>query len=98
MPDWRRSVRGVTLPQSCLAEAITLSKDTFDHVVSSFTRDLADQRVEIYNEFSLQHELGLHLRDQFTSFKVQFERNVTYFFSEKVAFTKKEIDNLGVQQ
>ncbi len=41
---------------------------------------------KIYNEFSLQHELGIFLRDELkkidTDFNVQFERNVKDFYSD----------------
>jgi hypothetical protein len=52
--------------------------------------------VEIYNEFSLQHELGGFLRGNYRKpdVKVQFERNVKYLF-DRVAnedFIKKEVD------
>lgn len=48
----------------------------------------------IYNEFSLQHELGFFLRENLQSsvYKVQFERNVQYFGGKKNKFTKKEMD------
>ena len=49
-------------------------------------------KVEIYNEFSLQHELGIFLRDKLPSFKVEFERNVGHFNLQKGRFVKKEID------
>ena len=48
-------------------------------------------QIEIYNEFSLQHELGILLRSEFPSDKVQFERNISYFFNSD-KFIKKEID------
>lgn len=35
--------------------------------------------VEVYNEFSLQHELGIFLRTKLTGYKVQFERNTKFF-------------------
>lgn len=35
--------------------------------------------VEIYNEFSLQHELGIFLRNKLPKYKVQFERNAKFF-------------------
>ncbi len=47
--------------------------------------------VEIYNEFSFQHEFGFFLREYMPDKKVQFERNVSYFF-DKAFFGKKEID------
>ena len=37
------------------------------------------EQVEIYNEFSLQHELGIFLRNRLSNYKVQFERNVKFF-------------------
>lgn len=49
----------------------------------------------IYNEFSLQHELGIFLRFKLESqgFKVKFEKNVDEFKeSEKKDFVKKEMD------
>ncbi len=46
--------------------------------------------VEIYNEFSLQHELGIYLRKVLPDYKVQFERNTKFF---KISNTiKREID------
>lgn len=48
--------------------------------------------VEIYNEFSLQHEFGLFLRAHFSAAKVQFERNVAFFGLDKTGFEKREID------
>lgn len=46
----------------------------------------------VYNEFSLQHELGIFLRNQLNDnhLKVQFERNVSFFFDDKKDFDKKE--------
>jgi len=48
--------------------------------------------VEVYNEFSLQHELGIFLREQHPAYKVQFERNVSHFGLSKVEFEKRETD------
>lgn len=47
--------------------------------------------VELYNEFSLQHELGIFLRNKLPGYKVQFERNVSFFIKETDTI-KKEID------
>ena len=44
----------------------------------------------IYNEFSLQHELGIYLRANMPGYKVQFERNATYF--DISGTVKHEID------
>lgn len=51
----------------------------------------------VYNEFSLQHELGIFLRQQLGhQYKVQFERNVRYFNNSnqetRLETEKKEID------
>ena len=52
----------------------------------------------IYNEFSLQHELGIFLRKNNNGYKIEFERNISYFLwkeSEKIKEfknVKKEID------
>lgn len=49
--------------------------------------------IEIYNEISVQHELGIILRSQLgESLKIQFERPVDYFGFERKFFEKKEID------
>lgn len=60
--------------------------------MEAFIREIAANRVEIYNEFSLQHELGIFLRSKLTENKIQFERNVSNFGYNKANFTKKEID------
>ena len=49
------------------------------------------ENIEIYNEFSFQHELGLFLRRELKSYTIQFERNVSYF-SINSQTIKKEID------
>lgn len=50
--------------------------------------------IEIYNEFSLQHELGVFLRTRLKNdYKIQFERNTKYFFGADGNDTiKHEID------
>lgn len=63
-----------------------------DHQIEDFVKAVASGAVEIYNEFSLQHELGLFLRNQLHGCKIQFERNVSHFKLKKSALEKKEID------
>lgn len=49
----------------------------------------------IYNEFSLQHELGIFLREKLSNiYKVEFERNVNFFLGKENSkkLIKKEID------
>ena len=55
-----------------------------------FVEQIKIGEIEIYNEFSLQHELGIFLRESLNEYKVQFERN-TKFFGIK-SLTKHEID------
>ena len=61
-------------------------------LIGEFVRRLNDGYIEIYNEFSLQHEFGIFLREQDVAELVQFERNVSYFRFPHSSFTKKEID------
>lgn len=48
-------------------------------LINEFMNLVATGEVEVYNEFSLQHELGIFLRAKLTSYKVQFERNTKFF-------------------
>lgn len=64
----------------------------FTDLVAPFVDSVVSGRTEVYNEFSLQHEFGIFLRGKFPNQKVQFERNVSFFFRSKMPFTKKEID------
>lgn len=60
--------------------------------IHSFFELVKLQKIEIYNEFSLQHELGLYLRNHLdSSFKIQFERNIK-FFNITENLIKKELD------
>jgi hypothetical protein len=61
-------------------------------LVEQFVRSVNPDGTDIYNEFSLQHEFGIFLRSALPEYKVQFERNVSYFASSKAEFTKREID------
>jgi len=60
--------------------------------IMGFAEKVRIGAIEIYNEFSLQHELGVYLRNNLDECKVQFERNVSYFDMAKADFEKKEID------
>lgn len=60
-------------------------------LVLEFFEKVYHEDIEIYNEFSLQHELGLFLRIELLDYKVQFERNVKYFI-DSANTIKKEID------
>ena len=63
-----------------------------DSLIESFFDKVRNTEIEIYNEFSLQHELGVFLRLHIPNKKVQFERNVSHFNLDKSKFEKKEID------
>lgn len=61
--------------------------------VKRFFEEVASGQIEIYNEFSLQFELGAFFRDQpMGRYKVQFERPVDAFGFARLGFVKKEID------
>lgn len=60
-------------------------------IIEEFFMFVLEENIEIYNEFSLQHELGIYLRDLLPGFKVQFERNVAFFTHDNKT-VKKEID------
>lgn len=47
--------------------------------IETFFDQVRSGEIEIYNEFSLQHELGIFLRNLMQNHKVQFERNVSFF-------------------
>ena len=40
---------------------------------------LSQNQIEVYNEFSLQHELGIYLRSVFTQHKIQFEIDIVIY-------------------
>jgi hypothetical protein len=63
-----------------------------DNEIEDFAKSLSSGAIEIYNEFSLQHELGIFLRNHLKDCKIYFERNVSYFNFNKSKFEKKEID------
>src|SRR6266566_577637 len=62
--------------------------------VHGFFDHLKVSGVEIYNEFSLQHELGGYLRSVVAqdSYRVQFERPADFFGIPSAKLLKKEID------
>ena len=63
-----------------------------DSLIQEFFKEVASGRIEIYNEFSLQHEFGIYLRRTMPAgFKVQFERPISYFHIP-TKLSKTEID------
>ncbi len=66
---------------------------TIKSYIEHFFEAVKRGNVEIYNEFSLQHELGIYLRHSIpNNYKVQFERNVSFFDIDKSETLKKEMD------
>ena len=63
-----------------------------EKLFTSFATEVGLGNIEIYNEFSLQHELGIFLRKNLKNKKVQFERNVSFFGFNKNDYIKREID------
>lgn len=67
----------------------SLVNDFFNYLIKD------KEGIEIYNEFSFQHELGIFLREQLNNkgYKIQFERNVKDFgYVPQDKNEKKEID------
>lgn len=60
------------------------------YLIDKFLQEVKDGNIEIYNEFSFQHELGIFIRRELPYYKVQFERNISYFGI--CGTIKKEID------
>jgi hypothetical protein len=65
-----------------------------NEAIQSFFRQVESGSIEIYNECSLQYELGIFLRSAAGDGpqKVQFERPVGFFGLSRPGFVKKEID------
>lgn len=59
-------------------------------LLNEFMNLVECSQIEVYNEFSLQHELGIYLRKKLPNYKVQFERNTKFF--NIVGTLKHEID------
>ena len=62
--------------------------------LQKFMKKIQTGEVEVYNEFSLQHELGIYLRNALPNYKVEFERNVKFFQSLPYYHTSKPLGNL----
>ncbi len=78
--------------KSTLVSGKVKNKDTkLQKILDDFFAYVVKNGIEIYNEFSFQHELGIYLRNILgLDYKVQFERNVRYFGIHTTS--KHEID------
>lgn len=50
-----------------------------ENLIREFVGLVEMGKIEIYNEFSLQYELGIYLRENISNYKIQFERNTKFF-------------------
>jgi hypothetical protein len=66
--------------------------NVFDSALQAFVEKVRCGEIEVYNEFSLQHEFGTLLRERYRPLRVQFERNTKFFFPNVANFVKHEID------
>lgn len=81
-------------------EETTVQKAIQDFIDTKLPLLLNPKDCYIYNEFSLQHELGIHLRNELKEqgYKIQFERNIDdvnkqYFKTDfSKTLMKKEMD------
>lgn len=62
------------------------------YLVNQFIDKISRGKIEIYNEASVQYEMAIFLRARLKNYKIQLERNVTYFNISKAGLKKKEID------
>ncbi|OLN23953.1 hypothetical protein BTO30_00550 [Domibacillus antri] len=61
--------------------------------LGEFMDQVSSGNIEIYNEYSIQFELAIFLRANLPiEYKIQLERNISYFGLDKENFLKKEMD------
>lgn len=60
-------------------------------LIQDFINNISEGHIDIYNEASIQYELAIFLKKELQNFKINLERNISYFkiFENLV---KKEID------
>jgi hypothetical protein len=59
-------------------------------LIENFVKYIKQEKVELYNEASVQYELAFYLRNKIKNYKIQLERNVTHFHLEKRKFEKRK--------
>jgi len=67
----------------------------FKKTFSRFFEEIGDGEIEVYNEFSLQHELGIYLRKEslkYGKYKVQFEKNSLDVLGYEKPFPQNELE------
>lgn len=78
-------------PHTAVPPVDTVSSGKIEMLIRQFFAYMQASHLDIYNEFSLQHELGIFLRQELSEYKVQFERNVSFFY-QRADTIKQEID------
>ncbi len=61
-------------------------------IVNEFIENIKNNKIDLYNEAGIQYELAIFLRSRLKNYKIQLERNISYFGLNKNKFEKKEID------
>ena len=62
-------------------------------LLAEFLKLIGQGHIEVYNEFSVQFELAMFLRARLSDeYKIQLERNMSFFNLQKNGFLKKEMD------
>ncbi len=69
----------------------------FKEIIENFLNNVKEKKIEIYNEFSLQFELGIFLRNEFKEYKVEFERKRNEFKEYKVEF-ERNVSFFGISR
>jgi hypothetical protein len=86
-----RNISGAYLRALLVEEPLRLHE--LANLIDLFFQQVAVGAIEIYNEFSLQHEVGLFLRSaRAGQYKIQFERPAGDFVPGVTGLVKKEID------
>lgn len=78
---------------------MNLLTDKITQTIRSFMSNCTQSKIKIYNEISLQLELGIFLRNNLKDFTLRFERNINAYSTRigknkinKNDFIKREID------
>jgi len=61
--------------------------------LKEFADEIAEEKIGIYNEASIQYEMAIYLRGRLDNrYKIQLERNINHFNLERGDYIKKEMD------
>lgn len=66
----------------------------FTDIFKRFFKEIGNGKIEVYNEFSLQHELGIYLRKEllkYGKFKVQFEKNSLEILKYNESYSQEKL-------